>query len=213
MAHLEVTPKKSNLAWLWILIILVILAILYFLFMKPGTTTTTETLIKDSTTISQPTAKNVVAATQPDWDNVNFDASTSSDTDITDKDVEVRSTDGYTVYSLGENILFATGQNTIQEGAKTKLSQVAASLKRNYKGAYIGVYGNTDSVGTSSQNNQLGAERAAAVRDWLVSSGGIENSNISIHSLGENKPVANNTTEKGRQQNRNVKIVAFKTKQ
>jgi outer membrane protein OmpA-like peptidoglycan-associated protein len=58
----------------------------------------------------------------------------------------------------------------------------------------------------------LGAERAAAVKDWLVKTGGLDSTLVSIHSLGESKPVASNATAGGRQQNRNVSIVAFPNK-
>lgn len=209
MAHLEVTPKKSSPVWLWILLALVALAIIYFLFMRSDTKT--ETVVTDTT--SQPVHQEILAATEPDWDRVDFNASKSTDADITDNDIEVSSNDDYTIYSLGENILFATDQNTIQAKADAKLKQIAASINKNYKGAYIGVYGNTDSVGTAADNKQLGADRAAAVKDWLVNTGGVEGSKVSVHSFGEKEPVATNATASGRQQNRNVKIVAFRVKQ
>jgi len=210
MAHLEVTPKKSSPVWLWILLALVALAIIYFLFMRSDNKT--ETVVTDTTT-SQPVHQEILAATEPDWNNVDFNTSNSTDPDITDKDILVSGNDDYTIYSLGENILFATDQNTIQANAEAKLKQITASLEKRYKGAYVGVYGSTDAVGTAADNKQLGAERAAAVKDWLVNSGGVESSKISVHSLGEKEPVATNETASGRQQNRNVKIVAFRVKQ
>lgn len=211
MAHLEVTPKKSSPVWLWILLALVALAIIYFLFMRSDTTT--ETVVTDTTAaVTQPANAQVLAATEPDWDNVDFNTAQSTDADITDNDIKVSGNDDYRIYSLGENILFATDQNAIQGNAEAKLKQITASLDKNYKGAYIGIYGNTDAVGTTADNKELGAKRATAVKDWLVNSGGVEGGKVSVHSMGEKEPIATNATESGRQQNRNVRIVAFRVK-
>ncbi|RYF88954.1 MAG: OmpA family protein, partial [Chitinophagaceae bacterium] len=80
-----------------------------------------------------------------------------------------------------------------------------------FKGAVIGVYGSTDATGDAAHNKQLGADRANAVKEWLTKNG-IEPDKISVRSLGETEPVATNDTKTGRQQNRNVSIVAFPAK-
>jgi outer membrane protein OmpA-like peptidoglycan-associated protein len=210
MAHLEVKPKSGTPWWVWLLLALVALGILYFLFRgnendsaaiaaTDSTGTTTDTSINSGTAL---------AATEPDWSTVDFNSPKSSDPDITDQDVSVSGNDQYTIYTLGENILFATDQNSIQASADAKLNQVIASLNNRFKGAAIGVFGSTDSTGTAGHNKQLGAERAQAVKQWLIKSG-LEEGKISIHSLGEKEPVATNATASGREQNRNVQIVAF----
>lgn len=212
MAQLDVQPKKSNPWWLWLLLALIALAILLFLFKGCGKTQTVATTDSTSTTTtdtSMAAGKQTIAATQPDFNSVDFNSPKSSDPDITDKDIAVSGNDKYTIYSLGENILFATDQSAVQSSADQKLKQVVASLNKRFKGATIGVYGNTDSTGTDSHNKQLGAQRAAAVKDWLVKTGGLSEATISVHSLGDTKPVASNATAGGRQQNRNVEIVAF----
>jgi outer membrane protein OmpA-like peptidoglycan-associated protein len=205
MAQLDVQPKKSNPWWLWLLFALIAIAILLFL-VRGCNDHTGEVVTTDSTATKQ-----VIAVTQPAWDSVDFNspALTDPDPDITDADIAISGNDRYTIYSLGENILFTTDQNALQGSAGAKLKQIAASINRRYKGASIGVYGSADSTGTAGHNKQLGADRAGAVKNWLVSDGGIDAANISIHSLGESQPVATNSTATGRQQNRNVKIVAF----
>ena len=217
MAQLDVQPKKQpNLWWLWLLLALAAIAILIYLLRgcnnktasdTVSDTTTTRNTVVDTT--SSTPAGQAIAATEPDWNSIDFNASASSDSDITDKDISVRGNDRYTIYTLGENILFATGQNTLQGTASQKLKQVAASLNKRYKGASIGVFGNTDSTGDASKNKELGAERAQAVKSWLISSGGVESDKVSVRTYGESKPVASNATESGRKQNRNVQIVAF----
>ena len=214
MAHLEVQPKKTSYSWLWILLGLLAIAMIIFLVKgcdhnttNPITSTDTSSLKSSDTNQTSKIAVAVTSAT--DWDGVNFNSPVLTDADINDKDISIRGNDKYTIYTLGENVLFATGKNTIQSNAIQKLTQISSSLSKRYKGATIGVYGNTDSTGDKELNKKLGAERAAAVKDWLVDKGNISAGKISIHSLGASKPVASNATATGRQQNRNVEIVAF----
>jgi outer membrane protein OmpA-like peptidoglycan-associated protein len=206
MAELDVQPKRAGFWWLWLLLALVALVIIIFLF--KGCNSTSGSAAKDDPT----SASGTVAVTQPDWDLVDFNAAKASDADVTDPGIVVRGNERYTIYTLGENILFETDKEGLQGAAGDKLKQIAASLSKRYKGANIAVYGNTDSIGTARHNQQLGAARAAAVKDWLESTGGVAAGLVSIHSFGENKPVASNSTAGGREQNRNVSIVAFPNK-
>jgi outer membrane protein OmpA-like peptidoglycan-associated protein len=211
MAHLEVKPKSGTPWWLWLLLAIIALAILLFLFKgcgnKPKEVATTDST--STTTTDTTGGQQAVAATEPDWNSVDFNAPKSSDADITDKDIQVSGNDKYTIYTLGENILFATDKNEVQPGAESKLKQIVASLNKRFKGATIGVFGNADSMGTAGHNKELGTERASAVQSWLTKNGGIDASKISVHSYGEKAPVASNATAEGRKQNRNVQIVAF----
>jgi outer membrane protein OmpA-like peptidoglycan-associated protein len=211
MAHLEVEPKKSN-PWIWILLALIALAVLFFLFKGCGNNKANNAAADSTATtgaaVDTSSTANAVAATQPDWSKVDFNAPETKDPDVTDKDVSVRGNDQYTIYSLGEDILFATDKNTLQGSAEAKLKQITASLNKRFKGAVIGVYGSTDATGDAAHNKQLGADRANAVKEWLTKNG-IEADKVSVQSLGETEPVATNATETGRQQNRNVSIVAF----
>lgn len=210
MAQLDVQPKKSNPWWLWLLIAIIAIAILLFL-LKGCNNKTAAVATTDSTkTVADTTmGKQAVAVTAPDYNSVDFNSPKTPDADITDKDIAVSGNDKYTIYTLGENILFATDQNTIQTSADTKLKQISSSLGKRFKGATIAVYGNTDSTGTAGHNKMLGADRAAAVKGWLVKNAGLDSTKVSVHSFGSSKPVASNATASGRQQNRNVEIVAF----
>lgn len=211
MAHLEVEPKKST-PWLWIILGLVALAILFFLVKGCGDGKSTTTGADSSTTNTSDTSnKTVVAATQPSWSDVDFNSPETPDPEITDKDVNVRGNEQYTIYSLGQDILFAPDQNTLQLTAEGKLKQVATALSKRFTGATIGVYGSADATGDASHNKQLGADRANAVKNWLVKNG-VDADKVSVQSLGESQPVATNSTPAGRAQNRNVSIVAFPAK-
>jgi len=207
MADLDVQPKRPSPWWLWLIIALIALAVLFFLF-KGRHSKTATVVTTDSTTTSTKT----IAATQPDWSKVDFNAAKTADADVTDPGIAVSGNDQYRIYTLGENILFATDQAGLQGTAGDKLKQIVASLNKHYKAASIGIYGSTDSTGTAGHNKMLGAERAKAVKDWLVKTGGLDSTMVSVHSLGESKPVATNATATGRQQNRNVSVVAFPNK-
>ena len=204
MAHLEVEPKKST-PWLWIILALIALAVLFFLFKGCGGESNKVTT-SDSTATAD--TSRALAATAPDWSSVDFNSPRSTDPDISDTTIYVSGNEKYTIYSLGDNILFDTDKNTLQGTAGDKLKQILASLNKRFKGATIGVYGSTDSKGDAAHNKQLGTDRANAVKDWLITNG-LDAGKVSVQSLGETEPVATNATAGGRQQNRNVSIVAF----
>ncbi|RZK40604.1 MAG: OmpA family protein [Pedobacter sp.] len=199
MAELDVQPKKKN-PIIWIIGIIALLAVLFLLFRGCG---------HKDTTVGGPDSPKVVATTVADWDSVDFNIPASSYDEITDKGIETRGNEKYSIYGLGENILFATGQSSIRPKAEQQLSQIAASLKKRFSGASLAVYGNTDSTGNSADNKKLGEARAEAVKQWLVETAGIEGKNIAVRSHGESSAHANNSTAEGRKLNRNVQIVAM----
>lgn len=201
MAELEVQPKKKS-PIIWILLLVAILAVLFLLLRGCNDKGShTKTAGADSS--------RVLAATVADRDSVDFNIPVASYDEVTDKGIEIRGNDRYTIYGLGENILFATDQSNIQKNADRQLKQISASLKKRFDGASIAVYGNADASGTAGHNKELGAERAEAVKNWLVENGGIPADKISVHSRGESAAVATNATVQGKQLNRNVQIVAL----
>lgn len=202
MADINVQPKNKSPWWLWLLLILIAAALLYFLLNKDKSTDVAASKALLDTA-------HVAAATKPDWESVDFAAPGTRYDELTDKSIVVKGNDKYAIYSLGENILFAKDQSTLHANADAKLRQIAASLKKRFKGAEIGIFGSADDTGPAGHNAQLGKARAAAVKNWLVEKGGFHASDLSLHTLGEQKPVANNSTAEGRKLNRNVQIVVF----
>lgn len=65
--------------------------------------------------------------------------------------------------------------------------------------------GHTDSIGSLAYNYILGENRAASVKDYLISIG-INPSRIEVASFGKEIPIASNDTEIGRAKNRRVEI-------
>lgn len=204
MAHLEVEPKPSRPSWVWVLIALLVILLAGMLIKK--CTADGDSSAADS--LSVDTSK-VIAKTTPDWNSIDFNAAAQTDADITDTEIQTRSGGSYTIYVLGENILFPTAGNELSEKGMQKLQLIADVLNKRFPGSTIGVFGSTDSTGPADENKALGAERATVVRNWLADQGKVAADNISVQSLGETEPIATNDTKSGRQQNRNVSIVVF----
>ncbi len=210
MAELNVQPKKNNSWWLWILLLLILLALLFFFLRGCNNKNANQTSTTDSTA-STTTTTNAVAATTP-ADQVDFNSPKASYEEITDTSINVRGNNNYSIYGLGEDVLFDKDQSTLKSSAQTQLKLISGSLNKRFKGANISVYGHTDSTGTAGHNKMLGAQRAEAVRSWFVKNGEIAEDKITIHSFGATNPVASNATAQGRQENRSVEIVATPVK-
>jgi outer membrane protein OmpA-like peptidoglycan-associated protein len=103
------------------------------------------------------------------------------------------------------DVLFDTGKYTLKPTTQISLAKVAGILLA-YPGLKVQVEGYTDSVGTDELNQKLSENRAAAVKDFLVSQG-VSPTNITSAGFGKNDPVADNSTASGRAQNRRVNMV------
>ena len=69
----------------------------------------------------------------------------------------------------------------------------------------ITIIGHTDSSGSDAINNPLSVNRAAAVRDYLVTRN-VAGNRIAIDGRGSRVPIADNSTYEGRARNRRVEI-------
>lgn len=101
---------------------------------------------------------------------------------------------------------FKFGKATLPDEAKSRLDQLVQTLKSNPNGAYIEVEGYTDATGPKAYNEQLGLERAQAVKRYLYEQYQIPLHKINVISFGSENPVAPNNTREGRAKNRRVVI-------
>jgi outer membrane protein OmpA-like peptidoglycan-associated protein len=115
-----------------------------------------------------------------------------------------RETDRGLVVTLGD-VLFATGQSTIQGGNTSNLDKLAVFLK-TYPERSVVIEGHTDDVGNDDTNLTLSRNRANAVRSYLVDEG-VASARFSASGMGETAPVASNGSETGRMQNRRVEVI------
>jgi outer membrane protein OmpA-like peptidoglycan-associated protein len=104
-------------------------------------------------------------------------------------------------------ILFRFDKWELDDRGQTALLDVAKQLQENPT-LVVELEGYTDSVGTMPYNVQLSQRRSEAVRRFLVEKG-VEMHRIHSIGLGDIRPTADNTTAKGREQNRRVMVRFF----
>lgn len=104
---------------------------------------------------------------------------------------------------------FAFNDATLRDQDKPLLDDFAKIMAKNYPQAIITVEGFTDSSGGSAYNLRLGRKRAEAVRDYLVSNGGMQAEQIHTVSYGKaaNRQVIKGKTGDEGEVNRRVSLV------
>lgn len=125
-------------------------------------------------------------------------------------EVNVKVLKGVVYISLADNMLFKSGSYEINSRAMETLSKIAKIIK-DYKDYDVMVEGNTDNVPisrTNIRNNwDLSALRASSVVQALQTKFGVDPSRLSAAGRGEYRPIADNTTDSGRQRNRRTEII------
>jgi outer membrane protein OmpA-like peptidoglycan-associated protein len=107
--------------------------------------------------------------------------------------------------TLPDNVLFEYNKAELKPGAMRNLYPLVTFL-RDYPDRTLLIEGHTDSLGSDAYNLELSRSRALAVENFLVLNG-ISRDRIVTRGYGKDYPVASNTTEAGRQQNRRVDVI------
>lgn len=107
--------------------------------------------------------------------------------------------------SIALNILFETGKSAIEKESLAIVDQIYDLLSKNNE-LKVSIEGHTDNVGNAASNKTLSQERAKSVTDALIAKG-IDKSRLTFTGWGQEKPVADNSTDEGRAKNRRVEIV------
>jgi len=103
------------------------------------------------------------------------------------------------------NIFFDTDEFSLSDLSLVELYKLNAFLVINPE-ISIKICGHTDDVGTAEYNQVLSQKRAASVYSFLVEVG-IDSQRLKYEGFGKSQPVSDNTTEKGRAENRRTEIV------
>ena len=112
---------------------------------------------------------------------------TAADLGLNANNAAPGSTQDFTV-NVGDRIFFDTDSSAIRADAQQTLQRQAQWLSR-YGNYSITIEGHADERGTREYNIALGARRAAATRDFLISQG-VSGSRLKTISYGKERPVA-----------------------
>jgi len=105
---------------------------------------------------------------------------------------------------LSVTIYFKTGKEEVDDDSKLAFERVVEFISRpENKGKNVNVCGFTDNVGSVASNNRLAKNRAEKLKAKLADK--CSNS-ISTNGFGPNAPIADNSTDEGREKNRRAEI-------
>ena len=107
-----------------------------------------------------------------------------------------------------ENIHFDFDASQLQDPAKRDLKGLYDFLQKN-ESYLLKISGHTDNLGSDKYNQELSDSRCQAVANYLISLG-LSVDRIDWKGFGGLHPIAENTTEEGRQKNRRVEFVISK---
>ncbi|GAB3242163.1 hypothetical protein GCM10027456_09760 [Kineosporia babensis] len=108
---------------------------------------------------------------------------------------------------ISSDVLFAVDSAELDGAASEVLQQVADKLNESADGGEILIVGHTDSTGSKQHNLKLSRERARAVGEALTPLVKVPGTWLKMTGRGAEEPVANNSTEAGRKQNRRVSVI------
>lgn len=126
------------------------------------------------------------------------------------QEVDVKVLKGVVYISLADNMLYNSGSYEINSRGMETLSKIAKIIK-DYADYDVLVEGNTDPVPisrTNIRNNwDLSCLRASSVVIALQEKFGVDPSRLTAGGRGEYNPIADNSTELGKQRNRRTQII------
>jgi outer membrane protein OmpA-like peptidoglycan-associated protein len=103
-----------------------------------------------------------------------------------------------------DRLEFETDANTLKPSSEEQLRNISEILKA-FPAANVKIGGYTDNVGDPAYNMKLSQERAFNTMNE-ISRLGVNQARLAAEGYGEQHPVADNSTEEGRQRNRRIDI-------
>jgi OOP family OmpA-OmpF porin len=104
---------------------------------------------------------------------------------------------------LNLSIEYATGASEVPDNIKPQLLQIAQILKDDPRG--IAINGHTDNTGAAQDNKVLSLARAEKIKAYLVSQG-VDASRLNTAGFGDEKPIADNSSDTGKAKNRRIEF-------
>lgn len=118
--------------------------------------------------------------------------------------IEVDTNEQGLVIRMGE-VLFDHDSHKIRPDTREKLEKISAILKKRYPDREIIVEGHSDNTGDKEYNYRLSEKRANSVAGFLKEKTGHDK--FSYKGYGADKPITDNQSKSGREQNRRVEII------
>lgn len=109
-------------------------------------------------------------------------------------------------YCTTLDIQFDIDRYDIKHEYEASVERLGEYMKR-YPDTTAVIEGHTDEVGTDEYNMQLSQRRANSVVNYLVERSGIDRSRLQAVGYGKTRPIADNSTEEGKRQNRRIDSV------
>ncbi|MCU7551044.1 OmpA family protein [Chitinophagaceae bacterium LB-8] len=103
-----------------------------------------------------------------------------------------------------KNIFFDFNKYDLEPQSQAELDKVVQLLQEN-PSVKIQLEGHTDNIGNATDNLKLSENRAKAVVNYLIGKG-IESKRLVAKGFGATQPIADNTTDEGRAQNRRTEL-------
>jgi OmpA-OmpF porin, OOP family len=128
----------------------------------------------------------------------------AANTRITTVENRINNLDRYTP-GQSTTVVFKVNSSTLDDAAKSALDGVASQVSSLTSGFLVEIQGFASADGAEAYNVTLSERRAEAVQRYLISKN-IPLYRISIVGLGTDKPVGDNKTRAGREQNRRVEV-------
>jgi OmpA-OmpF porin, OOP family len=135
--------------------------------------------------------------------SLNFNYSALGDYEPITLDIDLEKAEEGTTAVL-QNIFFDVDKFDLKDKSITELQKILRFLKENPL-MRVEISGHTDNSGSDAYNVQLSQKRAQAVYDFLVSNG-IDSGRLIPKGYGSSHPLAENTSEEGRQKNRRIEF-------
>jgi outer membrane protein OmpA-like peptidoglycan-associated protein len=153
--------------------------------------------LPDGATLAPPKVLDIVSVTD------------SSAKHASDGDEREESSNSQVTYALQAEVLFKKDSYKLNPGASARIRAIASDIAKKNVTSPIRVFGFTDNLGTHAHGVWLSKKRAQAVYQVLsqaleTQGGGMYS--FQVRGYAEDYPIADNSTEAGRRQNRRVEI-------
>jgi outer membrane protein OmpA-like peptidoglycan-associated protein len=107
----------------------------------------------------------------------------------------------------GKVVEFEFASDQLTDEGEALLDDLLVAL-REFEAVSVEIDGHADAQGTPERNMTLSQDRARAVVDYFVSRGEDPGRFIAV-GYGDTRPIADNSTEEGRQKNRRIEFIAL----